>query len=110
METQFLKVKITNQGGPMLSDDKALIERQGKDVIAASIDMRSKRAVLYGNGLNDYPIILIGADEDTLNLKKGKEKELTEIAFPELRGWRIWTANISRYTLFICFTRKPVPY
>ena len=77
---------------------------------AIEIDMRSKRCEVMAETVDDdgAPVIWLES-ENALHLKKGHEKEQTEVSFPDYKGWRIFSAHVCRYTFRVCFVRDEAP-
>jgi hypothetical protein len=101
-----IKVKIVTQGGPVVND--GWIVASGPDIAAVDIDLSSKYCVVEAtSGSHDglAPMVYIGADKNSLHLKKGREAKTTEIALPQYKGWQIWMSELSRYTLSICLIK-----
>ncbi len=99
------ELKITRQGGPIANT--AYVMTEGKDVAAVLVDMESKRGEVLATGTDgEFPVIIIQGIEGSVHLTSGNEKESTEIVFPGFKGYDIWSANISRYNLRICFVKK----
>lgn len=102
--TNFIRFVIQKQGGPVLNGGSLVAA--GKDVAAVTIDMKSKRCEVAGESLTDDGIPVIWIDGAiALHLKEGLESEHTEVAFPDFKGWEIFSAHVCRYTLRICFVR-----
>lgn len=101
-----LNFKIETRGGPILNE--GIVIAKGNNILAASIDMESKRCEIDGETTDDNncPVFMIGKNNDTLHLTKGKENEWTIISFPDLAGWDIFCSDISRYTMRVCFVKN----
>lgn len=70
------------------------------------IDLHTKRADIMGEGSdNDIPVIFLEPNEDSIHLDEKTNEELTEITFPEFKGWSILLADVQKYTLFITFVK-----
>ncbi len=70
------------------------------------IDLHTKRAeagIGYDN--NNIPMIFLCPTEDSVHLSKSKN-EFTELSFPEFKGWRILTAQVVKYNLYITFVKE----
>lgn len=109
MKMKRTKIKITEQGGPVVNS--AYIVAVGNGVVAVDVDLSSKYCVMhtmqYGCG-GDVEIG-IGADKYTLHQKRGKENIPTRFTLPDFKGWTIHSTDISRYTLSVCLV-KLQPY
>lgn len=101
-----VNIVIIKQGGPVLNG--GFVTACGPDIVAISIDMQSKRCcdLAYSQQDDGTPAIIILADKYSLYLKEGLEDQHTEIAFPEYTGFRVFLANVSRYTLDVCLVRE----
>lgn len=103
-------IKITNQGSPVINS--GYIEHQSERAAVISIDLRSKHCYVFGTGSNfdDAPLIDISASDSSLHLMDGVAVDaLTEITFPDYKGWKVWCASLSRYTLNVCLVSSPHP-
>jgi hypothetical protein len=100
---------VTKQGGPILNE--GYVCAAGDNIAAIEIDMKSKRCEVMAESSTEDGAPVIWLDgTNALHLKKGHEKEETEVAFPDYRGWRIFSANVCRYTFRLCFVRDESPY
>lgn len=100
-----VKIKVAVQGGPVLND--GMVMAVGPNVVAIEVDMKSKRCEVaaHTETWTHVPELWISGD-NALHLKKGCERELTAVTFPEYRGWQVFLAEISRYTLRVCLVRR----
>lgn len=99
-----LRFKITHQGAHKINC--AVICAEGGRVKAVVMDMDTKRGEIFSTRSDDFiPNITIGPTEDMVKAIKNKETELTEITFPDLKGWNIFCASISKYNISICFIK-----
>ncbi len=95
-EFKDVKYKVERKGDPTINH--CLLLAGNKSVVAIDVDIEEKHCTIAYTGANgDTPLIgLLKASSDD------KKYNPTEIIFPEYRGWSLWTANISRYTVAIC--------
>ena len=102
---------IRRQGGPVVNGGHVIA--RGENVVAVEVDMKSKRCAVLTDSLADDGAPVIWLDgEGALHLMPGAEKEETEVAFPEYKGWRVFVAEVCRYTLRVCLVRdeaRPAP-
>lgn len=106
IETPF-NFKIAAQGGVIVNKGFILAGSKESGVIAVQIDLTTKRAEVAVYGDNDgIPLLFLCANEYTLKLIQGKEKQLTEISFPDYKDWICFCAEISKYTLNLCLVKK----
>jgi len=99
-----IRCVVTRQGGPILNE--GYVVSSGENVVAIEIDMRSKRCEVTAESAAEDGVPIIWLDgTNALHLKKGHEKEETEVAFPDYKGWRIFSAHVCRYTFRVCFVR-----
>lgn len=86
----------------------ANVEALGLEVIAAYLDLQSKRAeILAICGSSDRgPGLMLRANEETLYIDEARKGEATTVYFPSLNGWDVHCAELSRYTAAICFTKR----
>lgn len=102
-----MNFEITEQGKPIV--DACDVQAQGDNVIALRVDLRSKYCETSGF-ISDHdgtPGVFIIPTDCSLYLSENADQEETCITFPELKGWRVWSANIGRYTLAVCLIRYP---
>ena len=96
---------VKNQGAAIINH--GWIQALSETVVAIGIDMRSKRCIIGATGSDgEVPLIMIDTNSESLHLKLGKEGELTEVAFPDFKGWSVWSADIARYTVAICLIKR----
>jgi hypothetical protein len=100
----MVRFVVTKQGGPILN--RGYVFATGENVAAIEIDMKSKRCEVMAESATEdgAPVIWIEGT-NALHLRPGHEKEETEVAFPEYKGWRIFSAHVCRHTLRVCFVR-----
>lgn len=99
-----VKINVRMQGG--IRVNSGFILEKSNSVVAIGIDMASKRGDVTGIISEDnIPGLLLDANEASLHLQNGKENESTEISFPQYKGWEVYCASISRYTLKICLIK-----
>jgi hypothetical protein len=108
-----VKIMVDVQGGPCVNEGWVIA--QGDDLAAIEIDLLTKRCVVectacipYGETGQLIPSVVIGADENTLHIDEDLRDSPTHIVFPEYAGWRVWAADIARYTLSLCLIREVV--
>ncbi len=100
-----VELRIDMQGGPIVNC--GYVHHAGRDVAAVEIDMKSKHcAVSMTGSSDDIPLVMLSPTERSLHLTQGKDAEPTAICFPGFYGWDIFCAEVSRYTLLICFVRQ----
>ena len=100
------EIKILRQGAVRVNN--ATIQKEGNGVVAIGIDMKSKWVEIdcTSNNDNGNPTILIGANEDTIGLSYSVANDQpTEISLPAYKGWKIWSINTSRYTIYLCLIK-----
>ena len=68
------------------------------------IDLHSKRGEAGIGSCGDIPYVWLSPNDESLHLRKTKQ-EITEISFPEYKGWTIACAEISRYTLIVALIK-----
>lgn len=101
-----VSVKVLDQGKVELSSFFATVIRYGTDIVAFTVDMRTKHADVFAHGWNSVhgSSILLVTTEDSLYLLP-VESDFTEICFPEYKDWHIFTTAVSRYTLKVCLIK-----
>ena len=102
---------ITKQGSPVVN--VGCVVSRSKNLCAVEIDMLSKHCEItstFGSNPAGTIGINVGANRNSLYLMRGKKKsEDTSIEFPAFTGWRIFSCEIVRYTMRICFLRVKKP-
>ena len=103
---ELVKIEITKQGAPVT--DFAYVVNKGDDILALSIEMKSKYCrVGYFGSNDDVPHVSIRADEYSIRLHEdhppGKD---TEVSFPDHKGWTVHSAACGRYTFNVCLVKK----
>lgn len=99
MEVQKLKIEV--HAGSVIVNG-AWIQQDGADVKAVGVDLSTKRAEI--SYTSDVPEI--GLDVGCGSLHGSGVHGVTILRFPTLVGWQIWSADVSRYTVHICFVRS----
>jgi hypothetical protein len=96
---------IIKQGAPIVND--GFVYREGKGIVAIHIDLCSKYCIIDATGECDsISSIYVGTDKRSIKLDESKNGEMTEISFPDYKGWDIWSATLARYTLRVCLINK----
>lgn len=100
-----VRIKILHKGALVIN--RAFMHKKGKNVCAVVVDMKSKRGDICSVGTDGYaPTIYVEAGEGSEYLnKKVKRDEMTEILFPDLKGWSVWSAMICKHSIYICFVK-----
>lgn len=73
-----------------------------------SIDLKAKWAEINSTGsgiIENTPFIWLSYNKDTLHLNKKLKSDITELTFPEFKGYDILCSEISKYTLTITFVK-----
>lgn len=98
---------IIQQGTPVINS--GCIIEQSENLIAIEIDMKSKYceiAMFTHKDPENVCGLMIEANEDSLNLKEGIDKDMsTEIEFTNFKGFSVFAANLGRYTVSVCLIR-----
>ncbi len=99
-------ISITHQGAPLVNVD-SVIEKVCEDIAILTIDMRSKYCeILYCFSSSKCPAIGVCAGEYAIHLKEDvDEAESTDIELTKYKGWHIFVADMSRYTLRVCLVK-----
>jgi len=79
------------------------------EIILVHIDMSSKYVICDSSGSDDeVPLIFLDADKNTLHTDKKYKGEFTQVKFPEMKGWNIFSYNsCGRYSIAITFVKIP---
>lgn len=99
-------ITIVNQGKPVVNH--AAIYRRGDGVVAAFVDLGSKRCQPAGTEWTDGEAPVIGIEHvegTSLHPHKTAEGD-TSIRFDDFAGWTVWSSSISRYELFVCLVKQ----
>lgn len=101
-------MKIKHHG--CVKVNHAIIIKEYPDLVTIGVDLSSKRAEIesYWYEGDDLDGIALGSNPETLYLVKGVSKDKrTVIEFPKYRKyWRVFSADISRYTLNVCLIKE----
>ncbi len=92
-----IEIKISLQGEPVVNE--GWVKAEGENVIALEIDMETKYCEVDSLVFGGVPGIIIAANSDE------SLKNPTWIEFPEYPEYRIWSAQIFRYTLCVCLIK-----
>ena len=87
----------------------AVLYVQDETMCAIIVDCKSKRGdiIATGNDENDIPVLDLGADEETTNIKEGKTVyDATEILFPDYKGWEIFTCNYAKCSIYVSMIKR----
>lgn len=105
--TRSVVFKIETQGAVVINN--GYVRAKNKDMAALEFDMRSKYAemILYHSDDAGRPSIMMQAGEDTLHLDTTKPRDMpTVITIQGFKGWDVYMAECSRYTLRVVLIRK----
>lgn len=106
-EPREIRTKIRTQGA-VIANPGGIVYRESSDIAVVCVDLQTKYARMGGTGSGggSPPMVFLHATEDSLHLKKGKARDdFTVIEFPDFIGWTPYIAEVSRYTLSICFLK-----
>jgi hypothetical protein len=106
-ELETTEISIVQQG-PMRINHAIVCER-GENVVAIVVDMASKRGAVCGEISDEdgVPAVMIEANEHSLHLDEKADTRLdTMVAFPAFKGWRVWCADVSKYSVYVCLVRR----
>ncbi len=105
---KFTPVKIEMQGAPILSSERAFIVKKRKDLVALSIDLKSKNCQVgatYSSSDGSCGVD-VEATEHSLYLYKSKDlNDFTLITFPKFKGWKVFASSSGRYNIDVCLIR-----
>lgn len=102
-----VRFNVVVQGAIQVNN--AILYVQDETMCAIIVDCKSKRGdiIATGNDENDIPILDLGADEETTNIKEGKTiDDATEISFPDFKGWDIFTCNYAKYSIYVSMYKR----
>lgn len=102
MKTTPIKVR---KGEIVCNRKEAVIMARYKNFAALIVDLKSKYAQVCGSSVDDYCGVILDATKDTLFTDKKRKNLFTEISFPEFVGWRVFAAEVSKYTLKVCLMK-----
>ncbi len=100
------KIEICHQGAPRVNVGGVRIVSKSKDSVLLSVDMHSKHCETAGWYSSDdgQPVIVIGRTAHSLNLNQSASVD-TDVLFSEYKGWDIFLAEITKYTLRVCLVK-----
>ena len=104
---QELKIEFECQGAVRV--DSAYIDIVAKDIMAVTVSLHTKNADIscYMSGIDGTVGIGFEANEETIYVDETKDRDLdTIIHFPDLKGWRLWSASTGRYDCCVCFIKE----
>lgn len=84
--------------------NRAYIMKRSPNIILCLIDLATKYAVVEGfvNGID----IVLGFDENTIHRRMGNYRnKSTVISFPDSKGWEVWLAECSRYSVKVVLAK-----
>ena len=98
-----MKLEIAIQGAPGVNH---AIAHEG-DLAMVHVDLQSKYCEVCSWGADDdVPVVMVCANGESLKLDPGQPADaLTQISFPEYRGWQVASATAGRYTVTVVFKR-----
>lgn len=100
-----LQVRIDTQGA--VDVNYGVVYKKARNVVALEIDLYSKYCEVTCIGTLVGPVLGLSAGKNSMHLKKGAHRDdTTYIELPEFVGWDVWSASISKYSLFVCLTRE----
>lgn len=104
-----VKLRIFQQGAPLVQRSSAVVTHQYPDIVCLTIDLDSKWCEVSGlGGGPEGPDICIDATKRSKmscgRLHRSK-KGCTVVQFPDYIGWSVFTAVCSRYTIRVVLTK-----
>lgn len=73
----------------------------GQDVKAVWLNTKAKDSVFATGTEDGAPLVILSPQSD--------DNDMTQIAFPSMKGWELWATEASRYTVCLCFVRMEKP-
>lgn len=102
MKTTPIKVRK----GEIICDRKeAVIMARYKNFAVLIVDLKSKYAQVCGSSVDKSCAVILEATKDTIFTDIEMNGCLTEIGFPEFVGWRVFAAEVSKYTMKVCLMK-----
>ena len=97
-----LPLKITSQGAVVVKT--ANID----NVLAVEVYTRTKRGDVgsFGRSHDRIPSIHVHDNDESIGIMEDKKGRYTEISFPALRGWDVFSATFNKNCVRICFTKN----
>ena len=101
----LVNIEILDQGCVKVND--GYVVKKCENIVAISVDLDTKYAeILMSSNHNNIELYLCATDT-TLNLLEDKDKDSsTAISFPHYKGWKLFAADIHRYTLAVCLIKE----
>jgi hypothetical protein len=103
-------ITVLIPGAPVVNH--GLVVAEGPGVVAIAIDMQSKYCILEATGSThntngeEIPSVTIGAQEGSQYLEpKAPKGDSTEIAFPDYVGYKVFCADMGKYSLSVCLIK-----
>ena len=82
----------------LLHINHCIVRAGGKNIVALAVDIEEKYCTIAYMGINEgAPLIGIKPKNST-----SLDPKVIDITFPEFDDWTVWSAGISRYTLYVC--------
>ena len=109
-EYKPVRITIETQGEVLVN--QGYVEAEGENVVALTIDLRTKRAEMMGSiwtSSDDLAGVMLSAGPDTLHSDESKKGIPTEILFPDYPGYHVHCADVARYTLRVCLVKPTNP-
>ena len=101
------QTRILHQGAMLIN--RSLVYERSKNICAIIVDMKSKRGDILCDGSHDdgSPTIAVESVKSSVHLNpKTSADDPTEIAFTDFKGWTVWSATVSKYTIYVCLVKE----
>lgn len=97
-----LNMKVNRQGGPKLTAMEILIEHENLALAYIAADRKSYEVMTYGHCNGEPPSLQMVCVSGT----PGEGLGHTSVSFPDFIGWRVFMAEMQRYSLHVLFVRE----
>lgn len=104
-EIPEVAIEIIHQG--CIKVNGGYIKEDSSNIVCLYVNLVTKYAEIGATANYDGRVdIFLSPTEQSIHLLEGKEEfDWTVISFPEYKGWKLFAADIYRYTLAVCLVK-----
>lgn len=105
-EKPVVAIEIIHQG--CVKVNGGYIQEDSSNIACLYVDLGTKYAEIDATATYDERVdIFLSATELSMHLLEGKDEyDRTVVSFPEYKGWKLFAADIHRYTLAVCLIKE----
>jgi hypothetical protein len=96
---------VVRTGSIAVNADTAEVRERGDCIVAVEVDLKSKRAGIYTEGIADDGIPVVWLERTDETLYATRLKRPTCVGFTDFKGWRVYLAEVSRYMLRVVLVK-----